>query len=238
MTLANIRAELEADLEWRQREVRFFQNHGSSLEEQDMRQYRRALVLFLYAHLEGYCKLAFSLYVRAVNDSGILCGDASYAIATASLSDVLRALSNPNKKSEYFRRELPDDAKLHRFAREVEFVERMSEISGRPVNIPDTVVDTESNLKPIVLQKILFRLGFQHDKFDHLRGNMDRLLNYRNNIAHGSEKRGIDPRTYESLRISVFNIMEEVRTGIIDAVQKGSYLRDPGGSVASGTTTH
>lgn len=235
--MGDIRAELEADLEWRQRELRFFQNHGSSLDEQDLLQYRRALILFLYAHLEGFCKLAFSLYVRAVNESGTLCSEASYAIATASLSDVFRALSNPKRKSEYFRRQLPDDSKLHRFAREVEFVERVSEISGRPVSIPDTVVDTESNLKPVVLQKILFRLGFQHDKFDHLRADMDRLLNYRNNIAHGSMRAGIEPKTYDSVKKSVLGIMEEIRLGIIDAIQNRSYLRVPAGGAATGTAT-
>ena len=46
------------------------------------------------------------------------------------------------------------------------------------VDIPaDKVVDPESNLKPDVIRKTLFRLGFQHDTFHPHEATVHQLLN-------------------------------------------------------------
>ena len=50
-------------------------------EEQD--QYRRAVVLDLYAHFEGFCKFAFDLYRTSINGEQVACNEASPAIAAA-----------------------------------------------------------------------------------------------------------------------------------------------------------
>ena len=51
--------------------------------------------------------------------------------------------------SAEFRRDLPNDTKLHRFARDQEFIERVADFIIRLVNIPEHVVDTESNFNPV-----------------------------------------------------------------------------------------
>jgi hypothetical protein len=226
MDITAFRAELEGDWAWRIDELRFFQNIGSTitnLDEED--RYRRVLVLILYAHFEGFCKVALGTYVNAVNRLGVNCGEANYAIAAAGLADLFRELRDPNRKSDLFRRTLPDDAKLHRFARDREFVELTDHFGERAVNIPDYVVDTESNLTPVVLRKNLFRLGFDHDLFAHLDGDVNRLLGYRNNIAHGAAKAGMDRKTYEALRDAVIRIIHEVTALIAQSFQEKKYLR-------------
>src|SRR6266849_5075140 len=99
MNVAELRAELESDRAWREEELLAFQNRGALIEDDSERdRYRRALVVLLYAHYEGYCKFAFSSYVAVINSSGVRCGDADYAVAAASLSEAFHALSNPEKK--------------------------------------------------------------------------------------------------------------------------------------------
>jgi hypothetical protein len=150
MNLAELRAELEADRAWREEEIRTLQNRGATIDNsEELNRYRRALVLLLYAHYEGFCKFAFTLYTSAINRSGISCGEAAHVIAAASLADLFRNLRNPQKKCDLFQHVLPDDSNLHQFAREQEFVERTAEVKSRPVNIPEHVVDTESNLTPL-----------------------------------------------------------------------------------------
>ncbi len=171
MNIASLRAELEAERLWRDDEVRALQNLGEGLkapEEKD--QYRRSLVLMLYAHFEGFCKFALSLYCTAINRAQVQCDEADYALVAASLSVAFRDLRSPNKKSDIFRRQLPDDAKLHNFAREKEFIERSAELLRRAVEIPDGAVDMESNLTPLVLSKNLFRLGFNHNACEQWHG--------------------------------------------------------------------
>ena len=54
--LENIRTQLEGELKWRLDEIHFLhnqQNHISN--EKDQNCYRKALVVMLYSHFEGFC---------------------------------------------------------------------------------------------------------------------------------------------------------------------------------------
>jgi hypothetical protein len=226
MNIAKLWSEIEEDLTWRLDELRFFQNQLATLtSEQERERFRRALVLLLYAHFEGFSKFALSLYVNSINRSGITCADATFAIAAASLSDLFKALRNPEKKIPEFRHSLPDDMSLHRFGREREFVERTAEFGTRPVNVADDVVDTESNLKPVVLRKNLYRLGFPPDQFDEHEGSINQLLEYRNKISHGEMQSGLKRDKYEALRLAVYDVMVEVKREVMNALQNKAYLR-------------
>lgn len=226
MNLADLRAQIEEERTWRQDEIRFFQNRLAGLDqEEDRNQFRRALILMLYAHFEGFCKFCFSLYVNAINKEGITCNQANYAIAAAALASIFRELRDPNKKSDEFRRPLPDESKIHRFAREREFLEQTDDFGRKLVNIPEHVVDTESNLTPIVLRKNLYRLGFSHTQFDEFEGSINRLLATRNRIAHGDSRRGVDAKTYSELHTIVLNVMQQVTIQIMQALVHKAFMR-------------
>jgi hypothetical protein len=226
MNVAKLWSEIEEDLSWRLDELRFFQNQLASLKsEQERERFRRALVLLLYAHFEGYCKFALTLYVNSVNRSGVTCGEATFAIAAASLSDLFKALRNPEKKISEFRNSLPDDSKLHQFGREREFVERTAEFATRQVRVGDEVVDTESNLKPVVLRKNLYRLGFPPDQFTEHEGSINKLLEYRNKISHGEMQAGLSRNRYDALKAAVYEVMSEIKVQVMKAIQDRAYLR-------------
>jgi hypothetical protein len=226
MNIPNLWSEIEEDLSWRLDELRFFQNQLATLDsEQERERFRRALVLLLYAHFEGFCKFALSLYVNSINRSGITCADATFAIAAASLSDLFKALRNPEKKIPEFRHSLPDDTTLHRFGREREFVERTAEFATRPVSVADDVVDTESNLKPVVLRKNLYRLGFPPDQFAEHEGRINQLLEYRNKISHGEMQAGLNRNKYDALRAAVYEVMNEIKLQVMKALQDRAFLR-------------
>jgi len=226
MNIPDLRAELEADRIWREDEVRKLQNLGGNLSsDQEKDQYRRSLILMLYAHFEGFCKFALSLYCSAINRARIQCEQADFALAAASLAPLFRDLRNPQKKSDIFRHSLPDDAKLHVFAREAEFVQRSAQLLGRTVEIPDGVVDMESNLTPTVLSKNLFRLGFRHDAFEAWYGDINKLLEFRNKIGHGEMRSGIAEKAYTDLRASVDRVMTGVTVVVIRSLEERDYLR-------------
>jgi hypothetical protein len=226
MNIPKLWSEIEEDLTWRLDELRFFQNQLANIgSEQGQDRFRRALVLLLYAHFEGFCKFALTLYVNSVNSTGITCGEATFAIAAASLSDLFKALRNPEKKIPEFRHALPDDSVLHRFGREREFLERTSEFATRPVRVSEDVVDTESNLKPIVLRKNLYRLGFPPDQFSQYEGDINQLLEYRNKISHGEMQAGLKRDKYQKLNSAVFAVMYEVKRQVMNALQMRAYLR-------------
>ena len=227
MNVAEIRAQLEQELAWRIDEILFFQNLCAAIDDESQRErFRRALVLLLYANFEGFCKFSLSLYVSTINAEQIECSVANYAIAAASLGDVFASLRNVTSRAKEFKNDAPDDTKLHRFARDREFVERALDIMSRKVAIPDNVVDTESNLNPVVLRKNLYRLGLPHDQFLNLEPEIHHLLSLRNKIAHGETKQGLPFREYEQLRDSAFQVMNKTSSEITRALSEGWFYRD------------
>lgn len=226
MNLSELWAEIESEQTWRTDEIRFFQNQLINIDVESKKdQHRRSLVLILYAHYEGFCKFAFAHYLKAINTCNIKCSEANYAIASATLSKLFLTLRNPKKKNDIFRRSLPDDSQLHKFARDREFLERISEIEHIIVSLDDKIIETESNLKPVILQKLLYRLGLPYEKFDDLRAQINKLLSYRNKIAHGETRDGISEVVYISLRDDVLFIMNEVKREIMNALENEKYLR-------------
>jgi hypothetical protein len=226
MNLPELWAEIEDEQNWRQGEIRFLHNHLASItdiEEQD--RFRRILILMLYAHFEGFCKFTFTLYLNAVNQERITCGEANYAIAAVSLNDLFFALRDPLRKCPEFRRDLPDDTALHRFARDREFLEQSVEFEKRIVAISEKVVDIESNLKPVVLRKILYRLGFRHDQFVSIEGDIHFLLKHRNSIAHGESRDGVPLDRYNRIKDAAYKLMDEIKREVMSALQDKLYLR-------------
>jgi hypothetical protein len=226
VNVVDLRAQLELDLTWRATELVFLHNQISSLDKEDDRNLlRRFAVVMLYAHFEGFTKTALSIYADAINAEQVEAIKAHEAIAALTLSDALRTLCNPDRKSDLFRRALPHDGELHRFARQREFVERWRDFSTMVVSIPiDDVVDTESNLRPVVLRKCLYRLGLDASIVDNYGGVINELLNRRNAVAHGSSKEGVQEVVYGNLHRRVTELMEALILAIISAVENRTYL--------------
>ena len=225
MNIVDIRAQMEEELTWRQNEIRFLRNQLSYISaDQDKRRYRKSLVVMLYAHFEGFCKTVLLIYVDAINHLGIKRNEANPYIKTASLADVFKAYGNLDKKCALFKNALPQDEKLHLFSRQVDFVNMIDALWQETAEIPESVVDTESNLKPVVLRKILFRLGFPYDCFAGYEGKINFLLEKRNSIAHGSGKEGLEEKEYSEVETASFTVMEKILKLVIEALENKTYL--------------
>lgn len=225
MTPLEMRGQLEEELTWRREEVAFFQNIGARVDEGDRDRYRRSLVLMLYAHFEGFCKFALLTYINAVNQEQVSCFRATPVLVSAALSDALKALKNSQSKSDFFRRTAPDDQKLHSLARDIEFIERARAVMRVKVEIPDSAVDTESNLKPIVLKKNLFRLGLDIDRLDSHSQFIEKLLGMRNKISHGASRTGVTPPQYGEVKDAAFRVMDGVMHAVYQSFLDKKYLR-------------
>jgi hypothetical protein len=227
MNFTDFVAEIEADYTWRETEIRFHQNIISNLDESEAKKLRRAALLMIYAHFEGYAKFCFEHFINMINSLLIKCADATYPLAASTLYDVFNDLYRAESKSKIFVNLLPEDKKLHRLSRQVELLERLNYIDNVTVKISDKVADTESNLKPVVLKKLLYEVGLDYTKFDHLERKIFRLLNLRNDIAHGGSKYklGIFLSDYNLLKDMARDIMLEIKDSIINAIRDSEYLK-------------
>lgn len=227
INLSDVRAQFEIELAWRLDELRLLQNQlGFISSEANRDRYRKMLVLMLYAHFEGFCKEAWLLYVDTINRLGVHRLQASDAIAAASLAELFRALEDPQRKCDEFRRRLPDDAKLHRFFRQMEFVMELRNIWRRQVTLAEElVVDTEANLSVAQLRKSLFRLGLATDSFEAYEGSIHRLVNLRHAVAHGAYKQGVPEGDYATFRDAIFDVMSGMSRLIWQALVDRRYLK-------------
>ncbi|WP_034271061.1 MAE_28990/MAE_18760 family HEPN-like nuclease [Priestia megaterium] len=227
--ILEVREELEEDLTWRKDEVRLLRNQLSYIPaESDKRRYRKALLVMLYSHYEGFCYTAFQIYIKSINDESLKRNQVNFHLATCSFSKEFDAYDNIEHKPDHyrtvFRNQLPEEFKLLRFARQIGLVEKINDFWEQSVVIPDEVVNTESNLWPIVLKKLLYRLGLPHDYFKQHEGKIHRLVNQRNGIAHGRDKEGFEQKDYDEIEKAVFEIFDSTVKLVEESLKTKKYL--------------
>lgn len=220
--------QMEGDRSVREREIRLVGNVARKAASQPEREMLfRTSVLLTYAHLEGFCKFALTAYVSAINALNLSCNEASHAIAAASLTELFGALRHPQTKHEFFANELPEDAKLHLMAREREFMANYTAAMRMPIRLAETVVDTESNLKPVVLMKNLFKLGLNYKAVEPHKSSISKLLGVRNAIAHGDILKVPKSEEIDEYVASAFGVMSFVQNEVYTALIRGTYRATP-----------
>lgn len=224
LTADEFRAALEAELAWRQEELAFFKNQLSEISDEEKNKYRKSLVLILYSHMEGYIKICLQTYIQYINSQELSRKDVKTGLIVASMHKEFIAYENLERKSEFFRKELPDDTRLHRLYRRVDFMEKIDNFKEQKLNIEDQIIDTESNLWYIVLQKNLYKVGLPINLFDGYQSAIDALVNRRNSIAHGNFRSGVTAEEFSNWEIKVSDVLSGVTRLLYDYANNKKYL--------------
>ncbi len=224
--LQGFREEIEHERLWREDELRLLKNKVQEVENLDKQNIlRKTLIVMLYAYFEGICKFSFTAYVRNINKLAMENHEVSWSILASSFNKVFKELNSTDKES-IFNKGRPDDSELHQFSRRKRFVEEFSSLMEQKVLLnEDEIIDLESNIKPIVIKKVLFLLGIEHSEVDKWSGKINKLLRYRNNIAHGSMKDGIKKETYQELEDEIFQIINSIVLYLSKAIIDKKYTR-------------
>lgn len=226
LTANELRAELESELAWRQEELAFFKNQLNNItDEVKKEKYRKSLVLILYSHMEGYIKIALQSYIRYLNEQRLSRKSVIPGVIAASMNAEFNAYDNLDRKSEIFHRQLPDDSALHRFFRRVDFLEQLEDFKEQTLIIEDSVINTESNLWYVVLQKNLYKIGLPVDLFKQYQTDIDAIVNRRNSIAHGNSRSGVTEREFSKWESSIMRVMNDITVIIYDYANHQQYLR-------------
>ena len=225
MTFVDLRKQLELDLEWRQKEMRLLYNMLSNIEDdEEKRSYCKALVVMLYSHFEGFCKIAFSIYIDILNDENMRCSQVNVNLAAISLEDIFQAINDPNKNCGFFIGSPPND-KWKRFFRRAYFLAEMKRLLDEPIKLTDDYIKSDSNLKIPILSRTLYHLGFPPESFDEYTGEISNLVDRRNDYAHGEMKPGIRKEEYERFEIVAFKIMSDLMSVLDESLKNKKYLK-------------
>ncbi|VVB72728.1 Uncharacterised protein [uncultured archaeon] len=233
MSPEDFRAQLQYDLDWRKRELSLLTNQLGQIPETDKEIYCKALIIMLYSHFEGFCRVAFLTYLKQINDERMARSQANEYIIASSLLDIFHDIKYPknvNKNCCDIFNSSSIEAKFSKFFIYTELIRNLDEILQQEINIPEkisaNIIDTESNLSPKVISRILYRLGLPYDEFDKYKGTICNLLRRRNGYAHGDNVAGIKENEYRKLENEVFRIISDLMMLLTDAAERKSYLKN------------
>ena len=211
-TLGQLSESLDDDLQWRKRELttaKFMLEKSRSHEKEFM---LRAGICLLYAHWEGFVKLAATSYVSFVALRGLRYRDLSANFVALGLRQQIRNAGQSNRPT------------IH-----TELTERlMSDLSERYHRIDwENSIDIRSNLNGETLREILALLGLSSEEYLPKEQLLDKkLLANRNLVAHG-DRVEIDPDDYDILHTEIIGLIDRFNTDVQNAAATEQYRRLP-----------
>lgn len=231
VNIDDILSEIEDDKLWREKDLKFFENQ--LLNEDDLEIQKvitKPLILLLYANFEGHIKFIFQAYIRAINSEQLRCDQVIYPLVASNLFATFKDFKNPNrmpktKNDAIFKKEHPKE--FVELGRRIELLENFDKILSLKIHLnADQIADTESNLTQVVLKKVVFRLGFDDSFIDeNLEKVIGNLLNFRNNISHGSKYKGWTTEEYNKTKQRIDQSFKDIRTVVLEHLLNEKYLK-------------
>ncbi|MGW4032497.1 MAE_28990/MAE_18760 family HEPN-like nuclease [Streptomyces sp. NPDC004838] len=226
MNIADLKAELEEDLVWRLDELRHLKNRllGDEPRDQWSAASMRTILVMQYAHLEGFTRNAFAVYVDVINSESLMVKDMQPQLMAAALTEEFDAVrKNVNSDGDK-----DEDGRLTRRAKnQVAFVEKMHAIADSPVTlVSEVVASMEMNLGRDVLRRCLYMLaipGSQVPKAQY--SAIEFVKNARNDIAHGSRKERISVGMFDAHRQKCEQFMKDLIRLITLAASSGWFRK-------------
>lgn len=185
--------EIERDLDWREAELAVLRLFlaNEDITEREKRVLFRAAWALLYAHFEGFCKFALTVYFDALKNSGERCDNFAPKTQAFALSERLKAIRN-----------LPP----------VDFISAMrcfeANVLAEPISFPE--VDTESNLSPKILERLLEDADLELKSLPLHNRSLFTLVSRRNKIAHGEREIIPEFEYYLQFEVAAKDVMNEL----------------------------
>ena len=205
-----IQEEIAADIDWRNAELAELKVilHKAHLTQVQQETFIRYIVPAVYAIWEGFVKKSISLYSKEINNSNI-------PLVSLHENLLTHAITMNDK--------LALDRARTIFKTQKEFSLYISEFLNREFPL-DGKIPTKSNINSEVLTAILerFNLGAIEKK---QKGKLDKLLKYRNTIAHGDNSIPVKEKDIDEFVTLVQELMVILFDKIDYAITNQTYKK-------------
>jgi hypothetical protein len=201
---------LDGDLAWRRKELHVYKTSVERAEAAKKQALLRGAIAVLYAHWEGFVRMAIQSYLEFVRQRRLKLGELSACFVALAAKARLHTMNQTTK------------AKLH-----VAFVEWMFAELDKRAQLPHgSSLRTRGNLSVEVFQNILNAVGLPYRGEYALAEKpiMERLLELRNELAHG-EWQTVDEADFEQLYAEIEKLMVTLRDEVGNAAALGSFKK-------------
>jgi hypothetical protein len=210
-TAEQLSDRLSRDLAWRKKELSEVKSliETKSFSDSKHKALVRSGICLLYAHWEGFIKLAANSYLEYVRVQKLRYEELSSNFLALAMKEKLKEAKETNKPSLY----IPV----------CDFF--LDELNQR-CSLPKEAISTASNLSSEIFQEITRTLGINFSTYSTKSVLIDtKLLKTRNEIAHG-EYSIFDQGEYVELHTEVIAMLDLFRTDIENAAINKDYIRN------------
>ncbi len=200
---------LDKELSWRKKELFTLKSNVEKSNPKLEATALRSGIVLLYAHWEGFLKIAAESYLEYVISKKLKYKDLSTSFIAICAKQRIKEFEQTNKST------------IHNQL--IEFLFEHQE--DKAVLSKDNVIKTQSNLNSIILKEMMTSIGLDFTGYETKSNLIDeQLLKYRNNIAHGKYLI-LDSKDYLFLHEEVRKMLEKFKTDVENAVLLSLYKR-------------
>lgn len=209
--------ELENDLKWREIELAAlkFAVAQSTPNTVAHKALLRAAWAMLYAHYEGFCLFALSVFLEEVKKGGATRHQCEVPLMLFSLEEAFRKI----------RKGTPPTPEFHAFC-STTFPMLMSAVIDFEVDDEgEFVIAGRSNLYVKHLLNHCKTMCLTESCIDRNGTKLGLLVTRRNRIAHGEEEVVKDLAEYQQYEDAAIEVMHDLAVAIVDALDGKTYLK-------------
>ena len=194
---------------WRKRELTTAKLLISQARGHERDLLRRGCICLIYAHWEGFVKVASTALLNLIHNRGHKYDQLCPGLIALSIRSKYKVAEGTSKILIH-----TDIAKF--------YIEELHQNADVPWK---DVIETRDNLNSEVLEEILAIFGIDYSGYATKKAFVDdKLLYYRNNIAHG-KKLDVDESEYNLLHDVILSLIDQFRNDLENSACTSSYLR-------------
>lgn len=209
--MITIKDEIDLEIDWVIRETTKIKllPHKYEFTEEEKELYYKSMVPMIYAYLEGFVKNSIRIYMKFVNQLDLTFSDISIRLLVHKIE----------KKYNCFKENISS----------IQNKEKLVEQLLQDINNNDKTIDFNDNAIQNInsdrLNKLLRELNFKEIEDKKNKDGLNKLLQYRNGIAHGENSYRVDENLLMEFIDTIIRTMDYVSDIVCDGYDSKNYLK-------------
>ena len=209
--MITIKDEIDLEIDWVIRETTRIKllPHRYEFIEEEKDIYYKSMVPMIYAYLEGFVKNAIRIYMKFVNQLDLTFNDISIRLLVHKIEkkyncfkENIKSIQNKEKLVEQLLQDINNNDKT--------------------INFNDKAIQ---NINSDRLNKLLRELNFKEIEDRKIKDGLNKLLQYRNGIAHGGNSYRVDENLLMEFIDTIIKTMDYVSDIICNGYDSKNYLK-------------